>query len=309
METLMKKAFLPLMAMSLVCGAAHGQSTVTVYGMMDLGFVKSTGSTLQETYNKQDRLGFMGTEDLGNGLKAKFQLESRFSADTGALASALLWHGESWVGLAGPIGEVRFGRQYTPVFRQGGMRVDPFNAEGIATTANSYIVGAPRDNNAINYITPLIGGFVLTAQYALSEITTGLARQNGYGGSLTYDMGPLSANLSYDKSVGSDAYYGHIGAGYVFGPAKVTVGYVRGETKVAGTGTTKGVQVGLNYIVASGNIKATYSTLENANGELRKQFGGGYEYYFTKRTNLYAYVNRERHISVTSTQLGILHRF
>ena len=306
----MKKAILPLMVMSMACGMAHAQSSVTVYGIMDLGLVKSSGAALQETYNKQDRLGFLGTEDLGDGLKAKFQLESRFSADTGALASALLFHGESWVGLASnSLGEVRFGRQYTPIFRQGGLRVDPFAAEGVATTANSYLVGAPRDNNAINYITPSMAGFVVTSQYALSEVTTGVGKQNGYGASLTYDMGPLSANLSYDKAVGTDAFYGQVGAGYIFGPAKVTLGYVRGETKVAGTGTTKGVQAGLNYTVGLGNIKATFSTLENATGDLRKQFGGGYEYYLSKRTNLYAYVNREQKLSVTSTQLGVTHRF
>lgn len=307
----MKKSALPLAAigMSMICGLAQAQSSVTIYGIVDVGLVKNSGSSLQETFNKQNRLGFMGTEDLGDGLKAKFQMESRFSSDTGALASALLWHGESWVGLAGGFGEVRFGRQYTPAFRQGGMRVDPFAAEGIATTANSYLMGAPRDNNAINFITPSIKGFVLTAQYALSEAGTGVGNKNGYGASLTYDQGPISANLSYDKTVGTDAYFGHVGAGYVFGPAKVTLGYVRGDTKVAGTGISKGVQMGLNYAVGVGNIKATLSTLKNDKGDVRRQFGGGYEHYLSKRTNLYAYVNREQKLDVTGIQLGITHRF
>lgn len=306
----MKKTHFALLAMTMVSGAAFAQSSVTVYGIMDLGVVKRSDTGWQETFNKQDRLGFKGTEDLGGGLAANFQLESRFGMDTGALASTLLWHGEAWVGLSGGFGEVRLGRQYSPTFRQGGMRVDPFAAEGVPATVNSYLIGAPRNNNAINYISPNFNGLVLWTQYSLTETAGGgIGDKNGYAASLVYDQGPVSANISYDKAAGSDAYYGHVGAGYAFGPAKVTVGYVQGDTKVAGTGTTKGFQAGLNYTVPTGAIKATASTLKNDRGSVQRQIGGGYEHFLSKRTNLYAYVNRESVASVNAMQFGITHRF
>lgn len=307
----MNKSFLPLAALTLTCGIAHAQTTVSIGGIIDLGFVKSTGQALQETANKQNRLYFAGTEDLGGGITANFKLDERFLLDTGAFATTLLWQGESWVGLASKtMGEVRFGRQYSPSYTRGSQRVDPFAGEGIPTTINSYLLGATRYNNATTYISPTIAGFALWTQYALSEVGIGVGKQNGHSTSLIYDQGPVSANISYDKSVGSDAYFGNVGAGYVFGPAKITIGYSRGDTKVPGTGITKGAQLGLDYVLSSGNhIKATASTLDNATGALSRQVGGGYEYYFSKLTNLYALVNRDQHLSLTSGQVGITKRF
>ena len=58
---------------------------------------------------------YVGSEDLGNGLKAIFNLEYRARADTGRLANAnRFWQGKSWVGLDGGFGTIKLGRQDTP---------------------------------------------------------------------------------------------------------------------------------------------------------------------------------------------------
>ena len=66
---------------------AHAQSSVTVYGTLDTGIAKVTGATAQVAKRDNNKLGFRGVEDLGNGLKALFQLEIRFEPDTGTVES------------------------------------------------------------------------------------------------------------------------------------------------------------------------------------------------------------------------------
>ena len=78
----MKKSFFAL-AMLAAGGAAQAQSGVTVYGNIDLGVSKKTGGALTEGRRDNNRLGFRGVEDLGNGLKALFQLEIRYDPDIG----------------------------------------------------------------------------------------------------------------------------------------------------------------------------------------------------------------------------------
>ena len=95
----MQKKVIALAVAALASSAAFAQTNVTIYGVVDVGqaFVKSSGSdvanTNQGTVGRLDSnssyIGFKGVEDLGNGLKAIFQYESGFAADTaGALSGA-----------------------------------------------------------------------------------------------------------------------------------------------------------------------------------------------------------------------------
>src|SRR4051812_48091749 len=77
----MNKSFIALAALATSAGLAQAQSAVTVYGNIDLGVFKKTGSTLSEGRRDNNRLGFKGVEDLGDGLKALFQLEIRYDPD------------------------------------------------------------------------------------------------------------------------------------------------------------------------------------------------------------------------------------
>lgn len=107
----MKKQLLALSLLAAFAGMAHAQSNVTIYGLMDTGFIKETGSDLKMGEWNSSRLGFKGTEDLGSGYKATFQLEKRFYVNDGAKNGDLEFEGASNVGLAGPFGAVRLGRR------------------------------------------------------------------------------------------------------------------------------------------------------------------------------------------------------
>jgi len=79
----MKKSLLALAVLGAITGVAHAQSAVQVYGIIDAGISKKTDTTLAIGKRDNNRIGFKGTEDLGGGLKALFQLEIRFEPDTG----------------------------------------------------------------------------------------------------------------------------------------------------------------------------------------------------------------------------------
>jgi predicted porin len=117
----MKKA-IAIATAAIAASAAHAQSNVTMYGIIDAAV---------ETYTNADasgnrvtrvpslgggmfpsRLGLRGTEDLGDGLKAIFQLENGFAPDTGTQGQNRLFGRQAWVGLQGKWGQLTFGRNY-----------------------------------------------------------------------------------------------------------------------------------------------------------------------------------------------------
>ena len=126
----MKKSLLAIAAMTAFAGAAQAQSSVTVYGIMDVGYVnqKSDGSGATATTNAKNsmigtsaeqtsRIGFRGTEDLGGGKQAFFTVETNL---TPTAANASDWNNrQSFVGLSSKgLGQASIGTQYTPVFNQ-----------------------------------------------------------------------------------------------------------------------------------------------------------------------------------------------
>ena len=315
----MKKITLAALIIGTFAAAtAQAQSNVTVYGLVDLGIAKTTGQPVVQRENNASRLGFKGTEDLGNGLSAIFNLESEFLADTGA-QKGVLFDRQAYVGLKGAFGTAIMGRTKNLV--DGTIaRVDPFNTYGVVGKNNETLlrsgVGTSRVNNAVTYNSPSFEGFVASLQYVLSEVNSADA---GVIGLATYDNGPISLHAGYEKAVQATAIapkadLWSVGGGYKFGPAKITAAYSKGDTKFAATGEYKSYLLGLNYTVGGGDAKLSYGKQEQSNNKVSgqdtiKEFGVGYDYHLSKRTDLYAYAGRERVKSLTSYQVGIAHKF
>ncbi|CAJ0710391.1 porin [Ralstonia mannitolilytica] len=110
---------------ALASGAVNAQS-VTLYGLIDTGIeyvshANANGNGLTRipsvTGTLPSRWGLRGAEDLGNGMKAVFTLESGFNTDTGTSGQGgRLFGRQAWVGLASDYGTVTLGRQYSMVF-------------------------------------------------------------------------------------------------------------------------------------------------------------------------------------------------
>ena len=119
---------------AMAAGVVQAQSSVTLYGLIDVALdnvhkeegrtifnTAAAGSTVTRvspSISAQSMIGFKGVEDLGQGYKASFVLEGQFSADTGAQngQDSRMWGRQAYVGLTTPVGEVRLGRQYAPIF-------------------------------------------------------------------------------------------------------------------------------------------------------------------------------------------------
>ena len=190
----MKKSTLALALLGAIAGVAQAQTAVQIYGTVDAGITKQTNQTLNIGKRANNTLGFKGTEELGNGLKALFQLEIRYEPDTGTLESNVrpLFQGQSRVGLQGDFGMVRLGRGLT-AFQESITAFEPWHGlptpagfqtdlqvAGYATAfgSGSDPLGAPSNSgnrfaNAFFYNSPEFAGFQVNA-------TIGTKENNGF---------------------------------------------------------------------------------------------------------------------------------
>jgi len=145
----MKKSLLAIAVLATASGAVSAQSSVTLYGKVDLGLVLDSGGTAGKSVRVASgvtggsRLGFKGVEDLGGGLKAAFQLETGFCADSAAGAPNFCTGGNNFMGrqaygaLSGPFGAMSAGRQYSLGFTNLST-IDPFGT-GFAGQINNLV--------------------------------------------------------------------------------------------------------------------------------------------------------------------------
>jgi predicted porin len=294
----MKKSLLALAALTAFAGAASAQSSVTLFGIVDLSArnVKNgtAGSINSLSTNGQasSRLGFRGVEDLGGGMRAGFWLEGDISGDTGGTTQT--WQRRSTVSLLGGFGEVRMGRDYTPTFTAFST-FDPFGYVGVASPANVRGVflasggagTAVRANNTINYFLPAMGGLYGNVQVAAGEGATG----NKYTGArVGYAAGPVNVAGAFGKTAKTGTMVDDLTT-LVFG-ASFNMGFatIQGVYEKADYSTTDRKLYTISTIipVGSGNLKAQYTKSSGSSAALdTTQFGLGYVYSLSKRTSLY----------------------
>lgn len=194
----------------LATGAAHAQSSVTLYGKIEDGLNytsnarSNTAWQLESGYDYGSRWGLKGNEDLGGGMKAIFQLENGFDVNTGKNSQGGRMFGrQAYVGIASDkYGTLTFGRQYDP-------SVDMFSPMTANGNWTGYIFSHPYDNdntdysfranNAVKYVSPTIKGFTAEAMYAFSNAAGGFSDNRLYGFAAQYQAGGLQVGASYLK--------------------------------------------------------------------------------------------------------------
>ena len=203
----MKKSLLALAVLGAFAGVASAQSSVTLYGTVDLNgrYVKADGQdrrlTLSQDGINSSQLGFRGVEDLGGGLKAGFNLLAGVNADTGTTNSKF-FNRRSTVSLFSNLGEVRLGRDYTPTFWNLTI-FDAFGTNGLGSSLNvrnGY--GGTRQDNTIGYFLPgNLGGFYGQAMAGASEGGTSGDRPARYiGGRVGFAAGPFDVAGAYSEA-------------------------------------------------------------------------------------------------------------
>lgn len=291
----------------------HAQTNVTLFGALDVN-VRSvkTGDThitgVSTDGNQPSRLGFRGEEDLGGGLKAAFWLETGLALDTGTQISAVkFWNRRSTVSLiSSQWGEVRMGRDYTPMFWNQAL-YDPFNNIGLGGAFNmiangplynilgSGVLTAVRADNALTYVLPRnLGG--VYGQFIVS-MPEGTNVNKNTGMRLGYATGPLDVSmaLSTNDSVTTDKLRMTMLSGsYDFGAVKLMSTFLHAGY---GAKSQKNLMVGASIPVgAAGEFKMSVHSA-NASGAGTDandaiQTAIGYVYNLSKRTVLYTNYSR-----------------
>jgi predicted porin len=311
----MKKSLLALAVLGAFAGVASAQSSVTLYGTVDLSakYVKNDGSSRRYSLSQDginsSQLGFRGAEDLGGGLKAEFVLLSGVSADTGRNSgdtAGKTFNRKATVGLKGGFGEVRLGRDYTPSFWNNTI-FDAFGTNGLGDSSHVQQLGAStfvRADNSIGYFLPSnIGGVYGQFMAAASEGSTqGAAPTNGryLGGRVGFAAGPVDVALAYgqqrmDTTAGRPSQKTfNIGGSYDLGVVKL-MGYFDRDTRSYTGVDLKENRYSLSAAVpiGQGEIHAGYEASKLNNGVAGTstkidQFAVGYVYNLSKRTAVYA---------------------
>lgn len=310
--------------------AAHAQSNVTIYGVVDMGLVKGNGGTATNPFalgtskawtlqeRTSSRLGFRGSEDLGGGLSAQFQIEHRFRPDTGAVTNPTFWHGRSYVQLtSASLGRVYLGREYSPAYWPANL-TDPAGWDGVGSLGSIQYAGFTstagiRTNNTVGYHSPNLGGLTVNAAVSLGEAVAGRdAAINGQ-----YRSGPLYVGLAYEKISGGPAATDgdsltNLGVIYDFGFIKPMLYLARAKVG-AGQRSNDAASIAATVPVGRGSAYLVYGRFDpEGNDNLLRKVGAGYGYPLSKRTNLYADVGQAREDGKTNNTaygVGIKHTF
>ena len=186
---------------------AYAQSSVTLYGIVDsgVGYVHNSGGKATQIEMMSGlagpRWGLKGTEDLGNGLKAIFNLENGFSVGTGQFAQGGKEFGrQAWVGLASSqYGTLTLGRQYDPEtdltqpltadWVYGALFASPGDVDNYDDSA--------RFNNSVKWTSAEYAGLKAEAMYALGGVAGSVSSGQTWSGGLGYHRGPFALGAGY----------------------------------------------------------------------------------------------------------------
>lgn len=240
---------------ALLGATAASAADVTLYGIVDEGLlyshVRENGSSTNSLSESSglfapSRWGMKGNEELGNGLKVGFKVESGFNADTGALANEgkRLFHRESALTLSGDFGTVAAGRM-GGVGSNSGTYDIVYAMSEVSDGSWGNVAGmfmSDRFDNMLTYQTPKFAGLQATVQYSFKgndaddKNTEGTAKVDRYyGGALSYENGGLQAVVAYEyfnrgndnaaeetaRSIRRNAQIASLGGSYDFGVVKV----------------------------------------------------------------------------------------
>jgi predicted porin len=328
---MMKKSLVALAALAVV-GVASAQSSVTLYGVLDVGFGKVKGgsfglnngetyllqspgggtyaqSAAKDGFNSTSVIGFRGSEDLGGGMKANFNLQTS-GLDLSSSGTALAFGREAWVGLSGGFGEVQLGRSSSVAAKTMG-QFDLNGTSASSALANAGVsavtwYGTSRRSDQLQYASPNMGGFqgrvglTLKGDATANGIAVPATAKDRFTLGLGYANGPLAVAGVYETKATSalrNAYA--LGASFDFGVAKVSATYNRREAvgvagfnqlgggagTIIGTGGGKGASIGVVAPIGAFYVGAQYAKNSDTNAKATELFAG---YNLSKRTKVYA---------------------
>ncbi|QOY95878.1 porin [Massilia sp. UMI-21] len=275
---------------------AHAQTNVTVYGVMDAAIAvedtdapgDSRRTVINSGNQSSSRIGFRGTEDLGNGLKALFNIEAGVALDTGAADSSLFGR-RAVVGLQGAFGTLTVGREYSPIAAVAG--ASDILGQGMFGSNLSAFSGnrlTRRLANSVNYKSEAMSGFSVNAAYSTGEKTV---EPSGdlMGVSVEYKNGGLYLGAGYHNverlATGDDKEYA-FGAGYKFGAVEVKGNYMVAD-QTGANNEYENANLGAAYTFGPNKVFVNFQQQKLETGAKGNTVSLAYTYNVSKRTNFY----------------------
>ena len=306
---MMKLSRLMLAAVA-VCGtsAVMAQSSVTIYGRVNttIEHQKTGKESKTGMFNNNSRIGFKGVEDLGNGLKAGFQLEAGFNSDDGS--DALAFKRQSEVNLSGNFGMVRLGNFFPESYYATSDYIGMHNHETGSSSDVLYYDAAwfdgnldgNRTGNKVAYRTPTFNNFWAEASVSLHEKANNpvvKVNKNAYDLAANYNNGPLSLGAGY--SYWNSNYQAALRGLYTFGQFTVGAYYQRNKDDNAilgtGAGSRNNFRLSAMYVMNASEFHVNVGRANkwsNVSDSAATQWTLGYNYNLSKRTKIYTYYTR-----------------
>jgi predicted porin len=297
--------------------AAHAQSSVTLYGILDGGLLylsktqNASGGNGGKFFGFSDSIvmpsmfGMKGHEDLGGGMSAEFDLESGINISNGGLndGNGNLFGRQAWVGLNGGFGSVRAGLQFSPFFDTA-FALDPRNFSQFGASLPVYLNNAVAtgafNSNALKYTSPVLAGLQGSVMFAPGGVAGNFQAGRQYSADLSYHWDGLGVFAAYyngnagapETPVPSKLAMNArmIGASYQFGTLTAKAAFT--NYKMAGTGINNDVwDAGLDYMATpaidlNGGVWYMVNRDDIQSKSLMAALGATYN--LSKRTGVYA---------------------
>ncbi|WP_250527321.1 porin [Caballeronia sp. GAWG2-1] len=266
----MKKISLAVLLLAGSSGVAVAQSSVTLYGIVDEGFLFNnnarTGSQIGLVSGSQSgsRWGLRGTESLGGGLAAIFNIEGGFNSSTGALGqNGDVFGRQSYVGLSAQSwGSLTFGRHYPTGYDfVGSMTAAAQWALGGAGYGAhpadlDNLDGTYRVNNSVKYRSPSFGGFSFGGTYSFGGVAGNFARNQVWSAAAGYNIGSIGLAAEYTKTFNPNyALWGNKANDSTTG-SNMSGPVISG---LATAGTQDVAAAGATYKIGDGSVGVVYS--------------------------------------------------
>jgi len=319
----MNKNIIAAAALALVSGAAMADATL--YGILDLsvtttsnaGANKQTLNGMTDGVYQPSLWGITGSEDLGNGLKANFNLQSNMHSNTGqsgdpaGSGATKLFDRFATVGVSGDFGSINAGEMIDPLFLQSYLNsVRVAHAASLAVVSQLTYGGTPggranstvvdvMQSNWLTYKTPVFNNFSAQGGYEFGNTAGNNTANSGQYIQANYDANGLSLSAGYEvlnnNAQNDKLKKALFGANYTTGNWKFA-GNVNTFKSDASTQVTdaNGYEVGVEYKFTS-NFKGDISHVwvnDNANHATPKLSAISLLYSFSKRTNVWLLVDR-----------------
>lgn len=269
----MKKSLLAAAVVASFAGAAAAaESSITLYGIVDVGIRHQTNAasngdsitTMNPGTLSTSRWGLRGNEDLGGGMNAIFTMEAGFNVDDGTQnGSTRAFHRQSFLGMNGTWGQLTFGRQYNTLFDTSA-KFDPLgyatfghnnngtgalqNATTAAATtlpvdgvANSTYTDGWRNDNLVKY-TGTWEKFSVGAGYSFGEVAGDSKQNSRYALSGSYNESNFAVGVALGKAQSNAnpsvaSKFTLVGGSFKFDPVTIKAIYQARTVEANGTTT------------------------------------------------------------------------